>query len=144
MRTPVFLAITALAGATILAPVWASVDRSPKPGGVYPLKPGIYVAGKQSCEAPPNAVIRQYDGRGISGAHSSACRVRIVSRRGSTFVVDQSCVDAGVGPAPRFTERQTVTVRDALNFSVKIRGQSTAYRYCPIDHLPADLRSAVR
>lgn len=107
-----------------------SVDPSPKPVGVYRLKPGIYVPKGESCRDPANAVIRQYDGRGISGAHSSACRVKILSRRGNRYVVDQSCIDAGVGPAPRSTERQTIT----------IRGPATTYSYCPIDQLPAGLR----
>lgn len=122
----------------------ASVDASPKPGGVYRLKPGIYVAQGESCRSPANAVIRQYDGRGISGAHSRACRATILSRRGNRFVVDQSCIDAGAGPAPRSTERQTVTIRDALTFTQATRGPGTTYRYCPIDQLPAGLRSAVR
>ncbi len=122
----------------------ASVDTSPKPGGVYRLKPGIYVAKGESCRSPANAVIRHYDGRGISGAHSRACRVTIRSHRGNRFVVDQSCIDAGSGPAPRSTERQTVTVRDSLTFTQATGGTGTTYRYCPIDHLPAGLRSAVR
>ncbi len=137
----------------ILAPVaallaagaaFASVDTSPKRGGVYRLKPGIYVAQGETCRSPANAVIRQYDGRGISGAHSRACRVKVLSRRGSRFVVDQSCIDAGAGPAPRSTERQTVTVRDALTFTQATHGAATTYRYCPIDRLPAGLRSAVQ
>ncbi len=137
---------------TIISPIavllaagtaFASVDTSPKPGGVYRLKPGIYVAKGESCRSPANAVIRQYDGRGISGAHSRACRAKILSRRGNRFVVDQSCIDAGAGPAPRSIERQTVTVRDALTFTQATRGPDTTYRYCPIDQLPAGLRSAV-
>lgn len=137
----------------ILAPVavllaagaaFASVDTLAKPGGVYWLKPGIYVAKGESCHSPANAVIRQYDGRGISGAQSRAYRVRILSWRGNCFVVDQSCIDAGAGPAPRSTERQTVTVRDALTFTQATRGAGTTYLYCPIDQLPAGLRSAVR
>jgi hypothetical protein len=122
----------------------ASVDTSPKPGGVYRLKPGIYVARGASCRSPANADIRQYDGRGLSTAHSRACRVRVLSRKGNRYTVSQSCIDAGAGPAPRFVERQTVTVPDALTFSLATRGAATAYRYCPIDQLPAGLRSAVR
>jgi len=120
----------------------ASVDMSPRPGGVYRLKPGIYVARGESCRSPANAVIRQYDGRGISGAHSRACRVTIRSHRSNRFVVDQSCIDAGSGPAPRSTERQTVTVHDALTFTQATGGTGTTYRYCPIDQLPAGLRNA--
>lgn len=139
--------------ATIIVPVaallaagtaLANVDTSPRPGGVYRLKPGIYVAKGERCRSPANAVIRQYDRRGISGAHSRACRATILSQRGNRFVVDQSCIDAGAGPAPRSTERQTVIVRDALTFTQITRGAGTTYQYCPIDQLPAGLRNAVR
>ena len=123
---------------------FASVDPSPKPGGVYRLKPGIYVPKGESCRDPANAVIRQYDGRGISGALSRACRVKILSRRGNLYVVDQSCIDAGAGPAPRSTERQTITIRDPLTFRQATRGSAMTYSYCPIDQLPAGLSSPVR
>lgn len=66
------------------------------------------------------------------------------SHRGNRFVVDQSCIDAGSGPVPRSTARQTVTVRDALTFTQATGGTGTTYRYCPIDQLPGGLRSAVR
>jgi hypothetical protein len=131
------LAIVALA-----VPVQASVDRSPAPGGVYRLKPGIYVQQGVGCGSPPNAAIRQYDGRGISDPHSRACRARVLSRKGSRYTVSQSCIDAGAGPAPRVTERQIVTVSDALTFSLGTRGAGTTYRYCPAYLLPADLREA--
>ena len=132
------LAMLAATGAS------ASVDPSPKPGGVYRLKPGIYVARGADCRSPANAVIRQYDGRGLSTAHTHACRARVLTRRGNRYTVSQSCIDAGVGPAPRFVERQTVTVPDALTFTLATRGPARTYRYCPIDQLPSDLRSAVR
>lgn len=89
-------------------------------------------------------MIRQYDGREINGAHSRACRAKILSQRGNRFLVDQSCIDAGASPAPRSTERQTVTVRDALTFVQATRGARTTYQYCPIDQLPVGLRSVVR
>ncbi len=123
---------------------WASADTSPKPGGVYPLKPGIYVARASDCGAPANAAIRQYDGRGLSTAHTRACKVTVKSRKRSTYTVDQSCIDSGAGPAPRVVQRQQVTVQDALTFTQVIRGDRTTYRYCPVYQLPADLQKAVR
>ena len=74
----------------------ASADTSPKPGGVYPLKPGIYVAEGSECGAPANAAIRQYDGKGISTAHTRACKATVKKRKSNNFTVDQSCIDAGV------------------------------------------------
>jgi hypothetical protein len=121
----------------------ASVDTSPKPGGVYRLKPGIFVEQGTRCEDAPNASIRLYDGRGISTAHTRACRAKVVSRRGSRYTVRQSCIDAGAGPAPRFVETQTLTVRDALTFTLGKGTRAATYRYCPVYQLPPGLRSAV-
>ncbi len=135
------LAIGLLVGATAAV---ASVDPSPKPGGVYRLKPGIYVQKDIACGSAPNAAIRQYDGRGIASAHTRACHARILSRRGNRYTVSQSCIDAGAGPAPRFVERQTVTIRDALTFSLRTRGPGTEYRYCPAYMLPAGMRATPR
>ena len=140
ISAPAVLILAAVAGTA--AP--ASVDTSPKPGGVYRLKPGIYVAKGSSCGAPANAAIRRYDGRGISDAHSRACRATMLSRKGGSFTVSQSCIDAGAGPAPRVTERQIVTVQDALTFTQKTRGPGTTYSYCPVYQLPADLRKVAK
>lgn len=120
----------------------ASADTTPKPGGVYRLKPGIYVAQGSECSAPPNAAIRQYDGKGISTAHTRSCKAKVTKRQGKKYTVEQSCIDAGIGTAPRRIQRQQVTVDNALNFQQNIAGNVTKYRYCPIYELPADLRKA--
>ncbi|MET3711898.1 hypothetical protein ABIC65_002607 [Sphingomonas trueperi] len=135
-----------LTGAALVAtPTSADPDRTPPPGGVYKLKPGIFVAQGVSCGNPPNVAIRRYDGKGISSAHSRACIARILSKRrsgyGSLYRVSQSCIDAGAGPAKRVVERQTIDIPDALNFTIRSQGNTT-YRYCPIRELPARLRAA--
>jgi hypothetical protein len=122
----------------------ASVDTSAPPGGVYRLKPGIYVARGSACESPANAAVRQYDGKGIGTAHTRACKAAVRSRKGSTYTVDQSCIDAGAGPAPRVVQRQQVTVHDALTFTQTIKGNATRYAYCAPYQLPADLRKAAQ
>lgn len=137
--TALTLVLTA-AGVVIATSAVASVDRSAPPGGVYRLKPGFYVAKDTACGNAPNAAIRRYDGVGISDAHTRACRAKVVSRRGGTLVVEQSCVNAGAGPAPRVAERQTVLVRDALTFSLGSAERQTTYRYCPIYMLPKGVR----
>jgi hypothetical protein len=114
----------------------ASVDTSPKPGGVFKLKPGIFVAEGTRCEDAPNAALRRYDGRGIATAHTRACKARILSRKGSRFSVVQTCIDAGAGPGRRFSERQQIQVRDALSFTQTIQGAGATYRYCPAYQLP--------
>lgn len=133
-KTIATLATLALTGAAV-----ASVDTAPKPGGVYRMKPGIYVQQGVACQTAPNAAILQYDGRGLSDPHSRACRARILSRHGNRYDVRQSCIDAGAGPAPRVTERQTVTVSDALAFTLRKHGRDTDYRYCPISMRPAGI-----
>jgi len=138
------LLVAALGAGSVGSAALASVDLSPAPGGVYQLKPGIYVARGSGCDAPANAAIRQYDGRGIATAHSRACRARVRTRQGSRYTVDQTCIDAGAGPGRRQTERQQVLVRDALSFTQTIHGGSTTYSYCPVYQLPPDLRPAAR
>lgn len=133
-----------LFAAALAAPAWASVDTSPKPGGVYKLKPGIFVAKDVDCGSPPNAAIRLYDGKGISTAHTRACKASVRSKRGSTYTVDQSCIDAGSGPAPRFVQRQQVVVQDALTFTQVIGKGRTSYRYCPVYQLPKGLQNVLR
>jgi hypothetical protein len=121
---------------------YASVDTSPKPGGVYRLKPGIYVAQDADCGSPANAQIRQYDGKGISTAHTRSCKATVRARKRDTYTVDQSCIDAGAGPAPRRVQRQQVVVQDALTFTQVIGRDRTTYRYCPVYQLPKDLQQA--
>lgn len=133
--------LTALVASSSLA----EVDRSPRPGGVYKLKPGLFVASGARCQDPANAELRRYDGKGISTAHTRACTARILSKQrsgyGYRYSVSQSCIDAGSGPGKRFTERQSVDVPDALTFTMPAKG-GTTYHYCPIDQLPRELRSA--
>ena len=127
-----------------VAPAMASVDTTPKPGGVYKLKPGIYVAEDAQCEDASNATIRQYDGRGISTAHTRACTVRVRGQVRNRYTVEQSCIDAGAGHGRRQVQRQQVTVRSNLEFTQTIGRDSTAYRYCPTNMLPRGLRGAMR
>jgi hypothetical protein len=131
------LLLCAACGVTTAAS--ASVDSSPKPGGVYRLKPGTYIAASASCKAPSNAAIREYDGRGIATSDNHACKVRVLTRKGSRYTVDQFCIDTGARPGRRRTERQHVLVGDALTFTQTISGRSVRYRYCPVYQLPPGL-----
>ena len=124
-------------------PAFASADRTPQPGGVYRLKPGIYAEKGQACATAPFAAIREYDGIGISTPHTRTCRARVLSRRGKTYRVTQTCLDAGSGPAKPFTQRQTVVVDDAIDFRQTIAGATTRYRYCPASELSPDMRKDV-
>ncbi len=125
-----------LANLSFATSVSASVDTSAAPGGVYKLKPGVYVARGSDCETASNAAIRQYDGRGIATAHSRACKANVVARTGSRYTVDQGCIESGAGTGRSRTERQQVVVRDALTFTQILKGAATTYRYCPAYQLP--------
>ena len=110
-------------------------------GGVLPLKHGIFVSADIPCSDPPNAALRRYDGDGLSGAHTHACRIKIVGQRGKYYDIEQSCIDAGQGPGPRSTEAATIEIQDNLTFTLKRGGAGEAFRYCAASELPPGLRS---
>src|SRR3546814_20964431 len=89
-------------------PASASVDSSPKPGGVYRLKPGLYVQKDVACAHAPHAAIRRSDGRAISDAHSRGCRARVLNRKGDRYPVMQSRGGAGSGGIRRASVRESV------------------------------------
>jgi hypothetical protein len=122
----------------------ASVDTTARPGGIVPLKPGIYVAKGSTCQDPPNAAIRDYDRRSFSTSSSRACRARVTSRRGTTYRISQSCMDAGTGPAPRTADRFVVSVENALAFKLSRGSATTQYRYCPSYQLPKGIVPRLR
>lgn len=142
-------ALHALAGLA-LAAAMQQAGAAPAPAkpagpiGVYHIKPGFYVAADADCKAPANAAILQYDGRGLSGAHTRSCRASVRSHRGRTYNVEQSCIDSGSGPAPRSKERQLITVHDGASFSQSVAGRETRYRFCPAISLPHELRKALQ
>ncbi|WP_337268542.1 hypothetical protein [Oryzifoliimicrobium ureilyticus] len=119
-----------------MAGCFATADAETTKAYVYPLKEGIYVQDGSDCRSAPNAAIRAYDGRGISDPHSRACRARIISKDGDRYTVDQSCLDAGAGPAKRVSERQTIIIADMTTFQL-IQGRAkTKFRFCPESSLP--------
>lgn len=109
-------------------------------GGMLPLKHGIFVASDIPCSDPPNAAIRRYDGQGLNGAHTRDCRINVLQKRGAAYEIDQSCVDAGSGPAPRSSERATIEIQDNLTFTLKRGQEGETFRYCAASLLPPGLR----
>jgi len=110
-------------------------------GGALPLKHGIFVAADISCGDPPNASLRRYDGEGLSGAHTHACRIKVLAKRGSSYDFEQSCIDAGQGPGPRSIEKATIDIQDNLTFTLRRGGAGEAFRYCSASMLPPALRN---
>ena len=107
--------------------------------GPLPLREGTYVLHGTPCADPPFAAMRSYDGIGLGDPHSHACRARIVAQRGPRFVVDNSCIGAGVGAAPRTTERLAVTVTSREAFAIGAGRTASRYEYCPARALPVSL-----
>jgi hypothetical protein len=105
------------------------------------LDKGVYVSESEGCGDPASAGLRTFDGQGFGGAHTRACRAEVVSNSGDRYTLDNSCLDAGAGPANRSTERLTVDVTSRQTFSViEKNGQAARYRLCKPSELPASLR----
>jgi hypothetical protein len=110
-------------------------------GGALPLKHGVFVAADADCADPPNAALRRYDGEGLSGAHTHACRVKVLRHSGASYDIEQSCIDAGQGPGPRSTETATIDIQDNLTFTLRRQGGVEHFRYCAASLLPPSLRN---
>ena len=123
MRPSLLIALSVLPTAAIAA-------------GPLPLREGVYVLHGTPCADPPFAAIRSYDGIGLGDPHSHACVARVVAHRGVHYVVDNNCIDAGVGAAPRSTERLALTVGSRETFAIG----ASRYEYCPVGALPVSLR----
>jgi hypothetical protein len=117
------------------------VEPSKDLGGALPLKHGYFVADGSTCEDPPNAALRHFDGKGLSGAHTRDCRIEVIAASGKTYEIAQSCLDAGAGPAPRSTERATVVIESNLEFTLKRATNEAHFQFCPASRLPPGLPS---
>ena len=122
------------------APSAASVVATTAATTVLPLTKGTYVSSSETCADPSFAGLRTFDGLGLAGAHTRECLARIVERVGSVYTVDNSCIDAGSGPAPRSTERLTLAITAPDAFVVRSGSSSARYKLCAQDELPKALR----
>ena len=118
----------------------ASADYTPKPGGVFPLKPGVFVAKGQDCADPANAGIRIYDGKGIHGSATHACVAKVIKTTGKRYIFDQSCIDTSAGDGPRVVARESILIQDALTFVAGEGVKATSFTYCPASELPSWLK----
>lgn len=99
------------------------------------LKHGIYVRENTPCKSAPNAAIIEWDGIGFSGAHSSKCISRVMSRSGQVLQVRTSCSALGDG-SPHLhgsegNQEFALTVLSSVRFEIRkeSRDQGT-YRWC--------------
>lgn len=117
---------------------------APTGEGVLPLVPGVYVVKGSDCRSPANAAIRIYTGRGISGSATRDCRATITSRKGSSFAVDQSCIDTY--SSKRSTAAQSISIEDARHFSLREGNEkfALAFQLCPKGEAQDDLQRLVK
>lgn len=113
-----------------------------EPTGGLPLSPGVYVMSGSPCASPANAAFRIFDGRGISGSATRACRLTVRSREGDAWRVDQSCEDTYSGQ--RTTAAQTIRIRDSRSFTLTEAGEAgMTFRLCPAGEAPSYLQDMV-
>ena len=97
------------------------------------LKPGAFMREPYACKDAPNAAIRVWDGAAFSGAHSSKCTTRVLSRQGEQFRISTSCSALGDGTpdTSAYTEEITITRRSDKSFVILKEGQPEGiYRWC--------------
>ena len=97
---------------------------------------GVYTSGGD-CGSIANAGLRIYDGVGLSGSATKACRTTIVSRSGRSYKIANDC--AATYDGKRSTENFTVTVSGSGRFTLG-DGESGTYDYCPVDRLDPAMR----
>lgn len=102
-----------------------------------PLTPGVYVLQGTSCQNPANAAWRVWDGKGLSGSSTRACRAAILSLDDKTYTLRNSCQSTYDGS--RSDETLAMTVTDQVHFS--INGQS--FSSCSMAQAPQPLRERV-
>ncbi len=109
--------------------------------GPLPLTTGVYVVGGENCANPSNAGIRIYDGRGLSGSQTKACRLTVNSRDGAAIQADNSCIDTYSGQ--RTSSAVSLRIPDATHFTIGEAGRSASYRLCPAAEVPSYLQDLV-
>lgn len=115
----------------------ASVPRTDPADAVpdtIPLTPGVYVAEGTSCENPANAAWRVWDGKGLSGSSTRACRAEVLSHSGDTYRLRNSCENTYDGS--RTDETLAITVTDQVHFTT----EGVAFASCSTAQVPAALR----
>jgi hypothetical protein len=123
-----FSARTLVLPALCLAAIQASQDATP-----LPLKHGVYIQKAFACKGAPNAAIRVWDGVGFSGAHSSQCKSRVVSHKGSSFQMSTTCAARGDGSPESSTvaDEFSLSAMSKTGFVMSRRDEpGVAYRWC--------------
>ena len=99
------------------------------------LKHGIYVELGTGCRDAPFAAMKEWDGVGFAGPHSSKCTSHILTHHANQYTVETACSALGDGsPNPSgHADKETIqlTRLSYINFVVSsAKKQTLTYRWC--------------
>jgi len=97
------------------------------------LQPGVFVREPYACNDAPNAAIRVWDGAAFSGAGSTRCTTRVLSRQGEQFRISTTCAALGNGAPDNsgYVEELLLTRKSDSRFIISREGQPEGkYRWC--------------
>ena len=107
--------------------------------GPLPIKRGVYTAGGD-CGSIANAVLRIYDGVGLSGSATKNCRTRVTARSSDSYEIANDC--AATYDGERSTQNFTITAPKPDRFTLS-EGESGTFRHCPADTLGPEMQRYV-
>lgn len=112
--------------------LWPSFSARSAVAESLAIKRGVYVQEQSSCKEAPNAATLVWDGKGLSGAHSSGCTSSVVSHESSHVVIATSCAALGDGsPAPEtFRQKNIFTRLSRSKLALANEAQPVTYRCC--------------
>lgn len=96
----------------------------------------------EDCARPTNAGSRIYNGRGISGSATRGCVATVVSQQGSSYRIEQSCVDTYSGEWTTTDDAVEVSSPSAFSLGGS-GGGASGYNLCPADTTPSYLAELV-
>lgn len=87
---------------------------------LLPIKAGFHVQEDLACSGAPNAALLEYDGKGLTGAHSQDSKTSLASRKGRDYRLRVRCPAQQLGPNPAkpYDAVQRVKVLSDQRFSV--------------------------
>jgi hypothetical protein len=118
------------AGILLLSPFGSTVLAQ-----TLPIRHGQYVVSSVKCSDAPNAAILVWDGKGFSGAHSSACTSSANRRPDGRYDVATACTALGDGtPSAAGSEVKDSMILKTLSSKTfivtKANVHDLSYRWC--------------
>ncbi|WP_343345780.1 hypothetical protein WJT74_00940 [Sphingomicrobium sp. XHP0239] len=103
-----------------------------------PLRPGVYVQDGIACDNPPNAGFRIWNGKGLSGSATRACRSSTTKVGPIDYRVENSCENTYDG------SRTTAQFEIAIPGPERFDMDGMSYLRCTDGAAPAALERLVR